>query len=156
MRMLLIATAALALTGGSALAQMGGSTSNQNMGQQLQNMQQTNPNVMRKREQTEDQATPETAPASHGHLSPTKTLPADQKAKIREAVIESGRAPRVDNLNFTVQVGASVPRNLRMVAVPQEIVAIYPEWSGFLYFVSGDEIIVVDPNTFDVVGVLEA
>lgn len=91
-----------------------------------------------------------------GHLTPTVTLPAQQKERIRTTVIESGRAPRVDHINFTLRVGAPIPRTIHVVQVPQEIVAIYPQWSGFLYFVSGDEIVVVDPNSYAVVGVLEA
>lgn len=90
------------------------------------------------------------------HLTPTKALPGKDKTRIRETVIESGRAPRLDNLNFRVRVGVAIPRSVRLVAVPEEIVSIYPEWNGFLYFVSGDEIIVVDPNSYEVVGVLEA
>jgi hypothetical protein len=38
----------------------------------------------------------------------------------------------------------SVPTSVRVVAVPQVLVEIYPEYRGHMYFVVGDEIIIVD------------
>ena len=42
-----------------------------------------------------------------------------------------------------------------MIAVPEVIVDIYPDWRGFLYFVYEDEIVIVDPNTYRIVAVLD-
>lgn len=89
-------------------------------------------------------------------ITPTKVLSGTEKERIQRTVIESGSAPRVENLSFSVRVGAPIPRSVHLVPVPEDIVTINPQWNGFLYFVSGDEIVVVDPNSFDVVGVLEA
>jgi len=83
-------------------------------------------------------------------------LHGQEKVDIDNAVIHSESAPRVDHLNFTLRVGVAIPRTIRVVPVPMEVVRFYPQWSGFLYFVSGDQIVVVDPNSFTVVGVLEA
>lgn len=182
MKKILLTGAAMAFLGGAAFAQMqGGYQSQQNMNQQMQNMDQQNPRMHKKPAGDQEQANPEGAPSgqetkepgSQGgretqentqmrgetragvHITPTKTVPSTERIKLRQTVIESGRAPRIENLNFTVRVGAPIPRSIRVVPVPEEIIALYPEWSGFLYFVSGDEIIVVDPNSFAVVGVLE-
>jgi len=89
-------------------------------------------------------------------ITPTKVLSGTAKERIQETVIRSGSAPRMDNLRITVRVGAPIPRSFRLVPVPAEIVTINPQWNGFLYFVSGDEVVVVDPNSYQVVGVLEA
>ena len=35
---------------------------------------------------------------------------------------------------------------MRIVEVPRVIVDIHPEWRGFMYFVVGDQIIIVDRN----------
>jgi hypothetical protein len=67
-------------------------------------------------------------------------------------VFRSG--PRLTHVNFRVNVGVRIPRSVHVVAVPQEIIAIYPEWAGDLYFVYGDEIVVVAPDSFAIVGVL--
>jgi len=173
------ASAILISSGGMTLAQMQGGNEGQNMNQQMQQMQQENPNMQRHKSD-EQQATPEEGakPDQDQNQQPTskpeerhenmgseergrsttqvKTLSTEQKTQLRRDVIMKRDAPRVENVNFTVRVGIGIPRTVRVVAVPEEIVAIYPEWNGFLYFVDGDEIVVVDPSTYFVVGVLEA
>jgi hypothetical protein len=81
-----------------------------------------------------------------------RALTVEQKTKLRETVFRSG--PRLTNINFRVGVGVRIPNTVRVVAVPQEIVAIYPEWASDLYFTYGDEIVVVAPDTFEIIGVL--
>jgi hypothetical protein len=75
-----------------------------------------------------------------------------ERTNLRETVLRSG--PRLSHVNFRIGVGAIVPRNVRLVAVPRPIVAIYPEWSGDLFFSYGDEIVVVQPDSMQIVGVL--
>jgi Protein of unknown function (DUF1236) len=70
-------------------------------------------------------------------------------------VLRGGNAPRVTNINFSINVGIAVPRTVRVIAVPEVIVDIYPDWRGFLYFVYEDEIVIVDPNTYRIVAVLD-
>jgi len=36
------------------------------------------------------------------------------------------------------------------------VVTVYPEWRGYEFFLVRDEIIVVDPNTSEIVAVLNA
>ena len=81
-----------------------------------------------------------------------RNLTIEQKTNLRETVLRAG--PRVTNISFRVGVGAVVPRSVRLVAVPPPIIAIYPEWSGDLFFTYGDEIVVVAPDTMQIVGVL--
>jgi hypothetical protein len=57
-----------------------------------------------------------------------------------------GNVPRVNNVNFALSVGTAVPSNVRVVAVPPPLIKIHPEWRGHMYFVVGDQIIVVDRN----------
>jgi peptidoglycan hydrolase-like protein with peptidoglycan-binding domain len=47
-------------------------------------------------------------------------------------------------VNFSINVGTPVPSHVRVVAVPQTLVEIYPEWRGDEYFVTQNEIIIVD------------
>ncbi|HEY6858672.1 MAG TPA: DUF1236 domain-containing protein [Pseudolabrys sp.] len=37
-----------------------------------------------------------------------------------------------------------------------EVVDIYPEWCGYNYILVGEEIVVVDPHTHEIVAILEA
>jgi hypothetical protein len=83
------------------------------------------------------------------------TFTTEQRTKIRETVLRGGNAPRVTNINFSINVGIAVPRTVRVIAVPEVIVDIHPDWRGFLYFVYEDEIVIVDPNTYRIVAVLD-
>jgi len=59
-------------------------------------------------------------------------------------------------VNFSLSVGTVVPRTVHVVALPPTVVSIYPAWRGFLYFIVGDQIVVVEPGTLRIVAVLAA
>jgi len=84
--------------------------------------------------------------AQQGQSGGKAALTTEQRTKIRETVLVGGNAPRATNVNFSVTVGTTVPTSVRVVAVPQVLVEIYPEYRGHMYFVVGDEIIIVDRN----------
>jgi len=85
-------------------------------------------------------------------------LTSDQRTKIRETVIRRSDAPRVSrsDINFNLSVGTTVPRSVHIVALPSEVIEIHPAWRGFLYFLVGDEIVVVEPGSLRIVAVLPA
>jgi len=80
-------------------------------------------------------------------------LTTEQKIKIRSSVL-TGNAPRVTNVNFSIKVGTVVPRTVRLVTVPATLVEIHPAWRGYMHFVHGDEIIIVEPGTMKIVTVI--
>jgi hypothetical protein len=51
----------------------------------------------------------------------------EQRTRIRETVLRGGNAPRVTNINFSINVGTVVPRTIRVVTVPDVIVEVRPE-----------------------------
>jgi uncharacterized protein DUF1236 len=85
-------------------------------------------------------------------------LSPEQRTKIRETVITRSDAPRVSrsNINFELNVGTAVPHSVHVVALPDEVITIHPAWRGFMYFLVGDEIVVVEPGTLRIVAVLPA
>jgi hypothetical protein len=83
------------------------------------------------------------------------SLSTEQKTTIRRKVLTAS-APRVKgHVNFDIKVGVVVPRTIRVAPVPATLVEIEPAWRGYMYFVSGDEIIVVEPNSLRIVAVLD-
>jgi len=82
------------------------------------------------------------------------TFTTEQRTKIRETVLTGGNAPRVTNVNFNIRVGTVVPRTVRVVAVPEVIVEIHPQWRGFLYFVYEEEIVIIEPGSLRIVAVI--
>jgi hypothetical protein len=78
-----------------------------------------------------------------------------QRTQIRDTVINSRSAPRVNNPKFSVNVGTVVPRGqIRLVRVPPTLVRIRPVWRNFLYFVYNDQIVIVDPRSMRIINVL--
>jgi len=73
-------------------------------------------------------------------------LTAEQRTKIRTTVLQGSNAPRVSNVNFSLSVGTVVPRTVRVVAVPEVIIEIHPEWRRYKYFVVNEQIIIVDDD----------
>ena len=69
-------------------------------------------------------------------------------------MLQGSGAPRVTNVNFSINVGTVVPRSVKLVVIPTILVEIHPAWRGYLYFIVGDEIIVVEPRTLKIVAVL--
>jgi hypothetical protein len=59
-------------------------------------------------------------------------------------VLAGTNVPRVNNVNFALNVGVSVPSSVRVVEVPPTLIEIYPEWRGHQYFVVNDDIVIVD------------
>jgi hypothetical protein len=82
-------------------------------------------------------------------------LSTEQRTKITGVIREQHVAP-VTNVNFAISVGARVPRDVSFHPLPTEIVTIYPEWRGYEFILVRDQIVVIDPRTFEIVAVLEA
>ncbi|MEA2896692.1 MAG: hypothetical protein QOJ84_2307 [Bradyrhizobium sp.] len=81
-------------------------------------------------------------------------LSTEQRTKIT-TVIKSQNVRPATNVNFSISVGARVPRNVGFHPVPAEIVTIYPEWRGYEFFLVNNQIIVVNPRTLEIVDVID-
>ncbi|SDS30044.1 DUF1236 domain-containing protein [Bradyrhizobium canariense] len=82
-------------------------------------------------------------------------LSSDQRTKITTVIKEQHVAP-VTNVNFSISVGTRVPHDVAFRPLPAEVVTIYPEWRGYNFILVRDQILVIDPNTFEIVAVIEA
>jgi len=79
-----------------------------------------------------------------------------QRTRIREVVTSHRNIPRLSRVNFAVRVGAVVPRTVRFIAVPEDIVRIYPRFRRDRIVIVDDEILIIDPVTFEILAVLPA
>jgi hypothetical protein len=82
-------------------------------------------------------------------------LSGEQRTKITTVIRNQHVAP-VTNVNFSIAVGTRVPRDVSFHPLPTEIVAIYPDWRGYEFILVRDQILVVDPQTFEIVAILDA
>jgi Protein of unknown function (DUF1236) len=83
-------------------------------------------------------------------------LSTEQRTKIT-TVIRSEHVAPVTNVNFSISVGARVPREgVSFRPLPAEVVTIYPEWRGYEFILVRNQILVVDPATYEIVAILDA
>jgi hypothetical protein len=83
-------------------------------------------------------------------------LTQDQLSKIKDVVVGGRNVARADGVNFNIRVGVAVPRTVHIAVLPPEVVTIVPEYRGFEYVVVGDQLLIIDPNTLEIVAILPA
>jgi hypothetical protein len=83
-------------------------------------------------------------------------LSQDQRTKIKDVIVRDRNVARVNGANFSVSVGARVPRDVHIAVLPPEVVTIVPEYRGFEYVLVGDQLLIIDPNTLEIVAILPA
>jgi hypothetical protein len=129
------------------------------MGQQGQGqIQGQGQGQMGQKERSTQQGTPQQqGTAGQGSQGSAKSvqLSTEQRTKIRTSLINT-KVERVTNVNFSIRVGARVPRTVRFYPLPIEIVEFVPEYRGYDYIIIGDEILIIDPETLEIVAVFPA
>jgi Protein of unknown function (DUF1236) len=94
------------------------------------------------------------ATTGQGAAAGAAKLSTEQRTKITTVIKEQKTQPV--HLNLSVSVGTRVPANVHLYPLPTEVISIYPEWRGFDYVLVGDEIVVIDPSTHEIVAIIEA
>jgi len=83
-----------------------------------------------------------------------------QRTRIRETIIDSRNAPRVGQVDFSVNIGTVIPRpeftRIHVVPVPRSLVRIEPRWRGLEYFIFTDEVVIVNPHDLRIVAIIPA
>ena len=96
------------------------------------------------------------ATSQTGQANANADLSAEQRARIREIVLNQGNAPRMARADFPASVGTVVPPNVRFVRLPARIARIYPAWRDYDYVMVRDRILIIDPVDRRIVAVLES
>ena len=91
---------------------------------------------------------------AQGSIAAGAKLSTEQRTKIVSVFHQHRVAPA--KLNISIRVGARVPASVHFYPVPQEVIVIYPEWRGYDYILVGDEILIINPRTHEIVAILEA
>jgi len=95
------------------------------------------------------------APETSGETTASINISDEQKTEIRSVIVESDVEP-VD-VDIDVSVGVAVPETVELHPLPPRIVEIVPEYEGYMYFVlASGEIVIVDPDSHEVVYVIVA
>lgn len=91
-----------------------------------------------------------------GQAGAAAKLSTEQRTQITSVIREERVAP-VTNVNFNIAVGTRIPREgIELHALPSRVVTIYPEWRTYKYVLVRDEIVIINPDTYEIVAVLNA
>lgn len=83
----------------------------------------------------------------------------EKRSGVRERLVKESRVERVDRsrINVNINVGARLPRTVRLHTLPVQIVSFAPAYRGYSYILLEDETIcIVDPRTYVIVDVIPA
>jgi Protein of unknown function (DUF1236) len=78
-----------------------------------------------------------------------------QRTRIH-TVIGKSSAARITNVNFNIAIGVAVPRNVHVEVLPEDVVEIVPQYEGFEYVMVGDQILIIDPDSLEIVAIIQA
>src|SRR6266403_1333316 len=90
-----------------------------------------------------------------GQAGAAAKLSTEQRTQIT-TVIRDQHVQPLNNVNFSISVGGRVPREVRFHPLPREVVTVYPEWRGYEFVLVNNQIVVVDPRTYEIVAILDA
>lgn len=71
----------------------------------------------------------------------------EKQVRISETARRARLAPPVRNLNVSIRVGETIPSRVRLHRLPPEIIAIEPQYRGYEYFSTEEDIVIVEPRT---------
>ena len=80
------------------------------------------------------------------------SLTQEQRTKVKGSFAK--HRGKSANVNITVNVGVAVPRSVQLYAVPADIVVIVPAYRRYRYFIVGDSVCIVDPDTYEIVEII--
>ena len=94
------------------------------------------------------------ATTGQGAAAGSANLSTEQRTKINTIIRQNKVEPA--HLNVSVRVGTRVPESVRFYPLPAEVFVVYPEWRGYDYILVGDQILVINPRTHEIVAILDA
>jgi hypothetical protein len=93
--------------------------------------------------------------ATTGQAGAGAKLNGEQRTKVTSVIKQQNIKP-VTNVNFSISVGTRVPRDVEFHPLPAEIVTVYPDWRGYDFILVNDQILVINPRSYEIVAVIDA
>jgi hypothetical protein len=95
-----------------------------------------------------------TGAAASGGTAAAGAPPAEKRGQIATA-IKQEKIPATTNVNFNISVGTRVPSTVTFYPIPSRIIEIYPEWRGYQVILVNGRYVVVRPQTYEIVYIIE-
>ncbi len=94
------------------------------------------------------------ATTGQGAAAGSAKLSTEQRTKITTVIRQHKVEPA--HLSVSVSVGTRIPTNVHVYPLPVEVIAVYPDWRGYDYILVGDQIVIINPRTHEIVAIVEA
>jgi len=83
-------------------------------------------------------------------------LSTEQRTQITSVIHEEHVRP-VTNVNFSISVGTRIPREgIELHALPTRVATICPEWRTYKFVLVKEEIVIINPDTYEIVAVINS
>ena len=86
-------------------------------------------------------------------MSASVNINDQQRTRISQSISHLNVQP-LNSVNFSLSVGTTVPRDVRLQPLPAEVVEVVPQYRGYNFVLVKEEIVVVEPSSYQVVAVL--
>jgi hypothetical protein len=103
---------------------------------------------------SDDKAKPDAAGTTGQGAAGAAKLTTEQRTKISTSIKQTNVRP-VTNVSFNVSVGGVVPRTVELHPLPASIIEVYPAWRGYRFILVKEEIIIIEPDTYRIVAVID-
>lgn len=111
----------------------------------------------RERDDDADRASEGASEGAEGKGRPSGSLTRldSEKRSEVQSVFRTHRSEAiVEDIDIDVNIGVSVPRTVVLHEVPQEVIVLVPDYRAYKYFIYDDQVVVVDPDTLEIVDIL--
>ena len=111
---------------------------------------------MQRQDRRQDAQTSRSQTSTRDRASTSLNVDINETQRTRIASAISSVNVRPVNVNFRVATGVVVPRTVTLHTLPPTIVEIVPQFRGYSYFVTREQIVIVEPRRKTIVAVLPA
>ena len=80
----------------------------------------------------------------------------DTMQQLRDIIASQRDAPQLPEANFEMMIGAAVPQQVALREIPPEITEVLHGYSGDLYVLVQDKLVIVDQHSRRVVAIVPA
>jgi len=111
---------------------------------------------MQRQDRRQDAQTSRSQTSTRDRASASLNVNINETQRTRIATAFSRLNVRPVNVNFRIATGVVVPRTVVLHTLPVDIVEIVPQFRGHSYFVTNEQIVIVEPRRKTIVAVLPA
>ncbi len=99
-----------------------------------------------------DSKSPDAKAGAKGDKAALTKVTPEQKTQVKSAFTKHRVEPA--KISVSVNVGVAIPRETHLYSVPEDILVIAPAYRDYRYFIVGDRVCIVDPETFEIVDII--